>query len=142
MYTPTTKTYLGLRVELRAEERLALVAHALVRPVVDVRKQRLPALAQLGVVDRVAVVLGGDVALVRKSVYHRLREESSRENRRGEREGGRDGRTECVCVCLPSMLDGSMLYLPSMLEARFHVWHTGIYRMREHQRWFWSHRLF
>ena len=59
-------------MELGAEEGLALVADPLVGAVVDVREERLPALAELGVVDRVAVVLGGDVALVRESVYHRL----------------------------------------------------------------------
>lgn len=64
--------HLRFRVELRAEERLVLVPDALVSPVVHVGEQRMPALAELCVVDRKAVVLGGDVALVRQAVHHRL----------------------------------------------------------------------
>lgn len=48
------------------------MADTLVRAVVDVGEQGVPPLAELAVVDRIAVVLGGDVALVRESVYHRL----------------------------------------------------------------------
>lgn len=80
--------YLGFRVELRAEERLAFVPHPFVGPVVDVGEQRLPALAQLGVVDGVAVVLGGDVALVRESVHHRLPREEDSSSPKKDRMGG------------------------------------------------------
>lgn len=65
--------HLSLRVELRAEVGLALMPYALVGTVVHVCKEGLPPLAQLAVVDGVAVVLGSDVALVCQSVHHRLR---------------------------------------------------------------------
>lgn len=48
------------------------MANPFVGAVVDVGEERLPPLAKLGVVDRVAVVLGSDVALVRQAVHHRL----------------------------------------------------------------------
>lgn len=79
-------TYLRLRVELRAEERLGLVSDTLVSPVVDVREQRFPPVGELGVVDGEAVVLRGDVALVRQAVHHRLGNEGCT-----RREGGGGG---------------------------------------------------
>lgn len=73
--TPTigsAVTRLGLRVELRAEERLALVADALVSAIVDIGKERPPPLAELGVINGIAMVLGSDVALVRQAVHYWL----------------------------------------------------------------------
>ncbi len=67
-----TCAYLCLGVELGTEEGLALVPDPLVGAVIHVREQRLPPLAELGVVDGIPVVLGGDVALVRHSVHHGL----------------------------------------------------------------------
>ena len=68
-------SYLRLRVELCAEERLGLVSDTFIGAIVNVREQRLPPRAELGVVDGEAVVLRGDVALVRQAVHHRLENE-------------------------------------------------------------------
>ena len=64
-------------MELRAEERLGLVSDTFVGAVVNVREQRLPPFGELRVVDGEAVVLRGDVALVRQAVHHRLDNEGS-----------------------------------------------------------------
>ena len=68
-------SHLRLRVELRAEERLGFVSDTLIGTIVNVREKRLPPLAKLGVIDGETVVLGGDVALVRQAVHHRLQGE-------------------------------------------------------------------
>lgn len=59
-------------MKLCTEEWLRLVPDAFIRPVVHIGEKRLPSLAKLAVVDRVAVVLGGDVALVREPIQDRL----------------------------------------------------------------------
>ena len=55
---------MGLRVELGAEDREGLVHYTLVAPVVRVREEGDPVLRQGIVLEGVAVVLGGDVAVL------------------------------------------------------------------------------
>ena len=63
---------LRLGVELHAEVRPRARADAFVGAVVDVHEPRLPVAGQRVVVDRVAVILAGDVAAARQQILHRL----------------------------------------------------------------------
>mmetsp|Transcript_31242 Transcript_31242/g.45695 ORF Transcript_31242/g.45695 Transcript_31242/m.45695 type:complete len:279 (+) Transcript_31242:3176-4012(+) len=61
-----------LRVELHREEGLGHVDQTFVGDVVDVYEVRLPVGGKIGVINSVAVVLRGDVDLVRQHVLDRL----------------------------------------------------------------------
>lgn len=89
-------THHRFRVELRAEERLALVSDALVSTVIHVRKERFPSLAQFGIINGVAVVLGSDIALVRQTVHHRLHRLQATKGHKTAWNICVDGRGECV----------------------------------------------
>mmetsp|Transcript_20293 Transcript_20293/g.50642 ORF Transcript_20293/g.50642 Transcript_20293/m.50642 type:complete len:276 (-) Transcript_20293:497-1324(-) len=63
---------LCLRVKLRSEPRHCLVHDAFIGFVIHVDKERFPALRERGSIERVAVVLRRDYALVVEQVDHRL----------------------------------------------------------------------